>query len=122
MKELIFSSENEALQHLSDVTGKKIIVSGSLKIKPEDRKKLELYLDNYVNKVGREKLAEYKERLKSDSKVKDIEERFRWDLLYNSGIRIGDGKGMSGDIELYSYMNDNHIDSVLKDYVRKNNL
>jgi hypothetical protein len=31
-----------------------------------------------------------------------------------SGLKIGDGKGMSGDIDLYAYMNDDHIDTALR--------
>ena len=39
--------------------------------------------------------------------------RFRWDLLHASKLKIGDGVGMSGDLELYRYLNDSHIDAAL---------
>ena len=40
--------------------------------------------------------------------------RLRWDLFWASNCKIGDGAGMSGDINLYSYMNDDHIDTALR--------
>lgn len=40
--------------------------------------------------------------------------RYRWDLLRATGIKIGDGAGMRGDINLYSYLNDDHIDTALR--------
>ena len=49
----------------------------------------------------------------------DIEKRFRWDLFHAAKITLGDGKGMSGDINLYAYMNDEHIDTVLRLYVKE---
>ena len=47
----------------------------------------------------------------------DVEKRYRWDLLWISKIKIGDGVGMKGDIDLYAYMNDSHIDTALKKIV-----
>lgn len=40
--------------------------------------------------------------------------RYRWDLLYASGLKIGDGVGTTGDLNLYAYMNDTHIDTALR--------
>ena len=40
--------------------------------------------------------------------------RFRWDCLYASKIRIGDGVGTDGDILLYAYCDDTHIDTALR--------
>ena len=45
---------------------------------------------------------------------KDKDMRYRWDLLYACGLKIGDGVGSNGDIQLYSYLNDEHIDSALR--------
>ena len=39
--------------------------------------------------------------------------RYRWDLLRLSGLRIGDGKGAPGDLDLYAYLNDRNIDTAL---------
>jgi uncharacterized protein (DUF1778 family) len=101
---------------------KKVIIAKSLvamKIKPEDYKKLKDALDETIRKIGKDKLMKHKESLKDDSRVKDLEKRFRWDLLYASKIKIGDGKGAPGDIDLYAYMNDDQIDTALKKYVKE---
>lgn len=42
------------------------------------------------------------------------EMRFRWDLFRTTGIKLGDGRGMRGDLNLYAYLNDDHIDTALK--------
>lgn len=47
------------------------------------------------------------------------ETRFAWDLFWMTGLRIGDGRGCQGDIDLYSYMNDNHIETALKKIVNE---
>lgn len=49
--------------------------------------------------------------------VKDLNKRYRWDLLYASRLKIGDGLGIKGDVDLYAYLNDNHIDSALRSFV-----
>jgi len=40
--------------------------------------------------------------------------RYRWDLLHYSGLKIGDGVGIQGDLNLYAYLHDKHIDTALK--------
>lgn len=40
--------------------------------------------------------------------------RMRWDVLYASKVKIGDDVGIQGDINLYAYMNDTHIDTALR--------
>jgi hypothetical protein len=47
---------------------------------------------------------------------KDINKRYRWDLLYASNLKIGDGIGMSG-LPLYAYLTDEHIDTALRHLV-----
>lgn len=49
--------------------------------------------------------------------VKDLDRRYRWDLLYFSKLKIGDGVGIKGDLDLYAYMNDTHIDTALKSFI-----
>lgn len=46
------------------------------------------------------------------------EMRFRWDLFHLSRVRIGD-KNCPGDFNLYDYLNDNHIDTALKNIVKE---
>ncbi|CAN7647212.1 hypothetical protein LJR129_005036 [Acidovorax sp. LjRoot129] len=48
---------------------------------------------------------------------KNRDMRYRWDLLYMSRLRIGDGAGMDGDLNLYSYLDDTHIDSALRSFI-----
>lgn len=43
--------------------------------------------------------------------------RMRWDMLYASKLKIGDGKGMSG-LPLYEYMDDTHIDTALRSIMK----
>lgn len=49
--------------------------------------------------------------------VKDLDARYRWDLLHASGLKIGDGVGIQGDLNLYSYLDDTHIDTALRSIV-----
>ena len=46
------------------------------------------------------------------NKVKELQQRFCFDLLYASGLRIGDGVGTRGDIE--GDYSDSHIYTALK--------
>lgn len=45
--------------------------------------------------------------------------RFRWDCLWASGLKIGDGIGIQGDINVYAYANDDHIDTALRRIMRE---
>lgn len=54
---------------------------------------------------------------KNSRAVKDLNKRYRFDLLWLSGLKIGDGVGVKGELDLYSYMNDTHIDTALKHIV-----
>lgn len=40
--------------------------------------------------------------------------RYRWDMLEQSQIKIGDGTNIAGDVNIYAYANDNHIDTALR--------
>jgi len=40
--------------------------------------------------------------------------RYRWDMLEQSQIKIGDGTNIVGDVNIYAYANDNHIDTALR--------
>lgn len=43
---------------------------------------------------------------------------FRWAAFRASGVKLGDGVGMFGDLNLYAYLNDEHIDSALRQIMR----
>lgn len=49
----------------------------------------------------------------NEGKSKDIEKRLRWDCLYAAGLTpfICDN--------LYSYLNDDHIDTALKNIIKE---
>jgi hypothetical protein len=84
------------------------LIVGALKIKQEDmailRAAIEAELAKPVNAWAAQR---YKEANRSHM-------RFRWDVLYASKLKIGDGVGSKGDVDLYAYMNDDHIDSALQ--------
>jgi len=40
--------------------------------------------------------------------------RYRWDLFWASGVKIGDGVGLSGDIIESRDFNDDHLDTALR--------
>jgi hypothetical protein len=40
--------------------------------------------------------------------------RYRWDMLEKSGIKIGDGVNIFGDVNIYAYANKKHIDTALR--------
>jgi hypothetical protein len=48
---------------------------------------------------------------------KNLDMRYRWDLLYASRLKVGDGVGIQGDVNLYAYLDDTHIDTALRNLV-----
>ena len=40
--------------------------------------------------------------------------RYRWDMLEQSEITIGDGINIEGDVNIYAYANKNHLDTALR--------
>ena len=59
-------------------------------------------------RMNAEAIPAHREYLKSDERVKDLEKRLRWDVMYASGLTayICD--------ELYDYLDDSHIDTALR--------
>ena len=86
-----------------------------MKIKPEDLTALRAVVAPHDTTVRR---AKY---LVGDfpgaSRVRDLNKRYRWDVLYASGLKIGDGRGIPGDINLYAYLDDSHIDTALRTFI-----
>ena len=85
-----------------------------MKIKPEHYQELK----TAISMVPKEAALQHREDLKTDSRVKDLDTRYCFDLLYASRIKIGDGVGISG-LPLYEYMNDSHILTALKAIVKE---
>ncbi len=93
----------------------------SMKIKPEHyatvKLSIETLIKSFVETHGSQALDRYALRLKdSKAQVRDMQKRFRWDLLYTavSSNWICDN--------LYSYMDDSHIDTALRSIVDELNL
>ena len=79
---------------------------------PRDRYvEIKYVIADYVDLVGRARLAEYAETVNAV--------RFRWDMFYN-GCRARPG-GLS--FELYDGgINDDHVDTVLRNVMKELNL
>jgi hypothetical protein len=72
------------------------------------------HIHDAINALDRDKIAAHKEALRGDGRVKDLEMRFRWDLLWASGL----SPWMSA--VLYpTGVNDDHIDTALRKVVRE---
>ncbi len=77
-----------------------------MKIKPEHYAALKTAIES----VGTDNIKQHA-TIVSDK-------RLRWDCLYASKLKIGDGAGMSG-LPLYSYMDDTHIDTALRHIMKE---
>jgi hypothetical protein len=82
-----------------------------MKVKPEHYQQMLEAIRPLVTQV-----AAHRERLKTDSRVKDLEKRLRWDLLYASRCELA--AHYISDT-LYPYCNDEHIDTALKAIVKE---
>lgn len=83
--------------------------TSALKITDEDYKKLL----KIISLLPKEAVLKHKAKLAADPKVKDLEKRFRWDLLWSTKM----SSWVSGT--LYKYMDDSHLDSALKQVVKE---
>jgi len=75
-----------------------------MKIKQADYDKLKAALDTFIETIGIETIKAHKAKKLG----KDVDMRFRWDLLNGSGFNV---------CQFYGYLNDTHIDTALKHYV-----
>lgn len=80
-----------------------------MKIKPEHYNALRAMLAT----VPQEKIAAHREKLVNDPRVRDLDMRLRWDLVWAvvPSCWISDN--------LYPYMNDDHLDTALRAIVRE---
>lgn len=78
-----------------------------MKILEADYSLMKKAIDDFIEKAGIETVLTHR----AQKLGKDIEKRFRWDLLHASCFDV---------TPLYRYMNDEHIDSALKHYVKNN--
>lgn len=80
-----------------------------MKIKPEDYAELK----NAISKLDVEKVKQHYNYLKTDTRVKDLSKRFRWDLLYASKFDT---------LVTYKYLDDTHLDTALCRIIKELNL
>ncbi|KGK41042.1 hypothetical protein LH51_17575 [Nitrincola sp. A-D6] len=87
-----------------------------MKIKTEDYAKLKELMFEYLNKMGVEKV----QAIANDYSARGLSfTRFYRDCFWFSKIKIGNGIGTQGDINLYAYMDDSHLSTALKKIVRE---
>jgi len=86
-----------------------------MKIKPADLQVLRAAIEPLDTPTNRQ--AYRSGAFPRADRCKDVNKRYRWDLLYASRIKIGDGAGSHGDVDLYAYMDDSHIDTALRSIV-----
>lgn len=82
-----------------------------MKIKPEDYEKIKAAVQHVLDKRP-DAMQVYIDAGKTAM-------RFRWDVLYASGLKIGDGIGIKGDVNVYGYANDDHIDTALRTIMKE---
>lgn len=83
-----------------------------MKMTPEDFALLKKGIDNIL-KDSPNAVEQYETgQFGNSEKVKDLQKRFCWDLFYASGVKIGDGIGIVGDIN-GDYTNA-HIETALR--------
>ena len=68
----------------------------------------------FVASFTPEQIKEHRERLKLDPKVKDLEMRLRWDCLWSLKRYSVEFEAILTRLHTDRTINDDHIDSVLK--------
>ncbi len=63
-------------------------------------------------------LTAYREELRKSGSYKDLSKRFRWDLLW----AVNGTKRQEWFAEVYEYANNTHVDTVLREWIRLNDL
>ena len=87
-----------------------------MKIKENDYKRLSQYLEQAISHCGIGYLEDHKLNLKDDKRVKDINRRFPFDLLYLAGRVNKECLDFVCDV-LYQYINDDHMYTALKHFI-----
>lgn len=97
-----------------------------MKISKEDGEKLYKLFDEALDLVFaisssiEAGLTTYKESLKSDTRVKDVDKRFRWDIYY-AVTKTKHGNEIRKIFREDNECKDSHIDTFLKSYVKSRN-
>lgn len=89
-----------------------------MRISAKDYIDLQDMLDQVVDRLGVVALKEHKASLANDPRVKNIEMRFRWDLLFATSAAAR----TNWFDNVYAYANDTHVDTALKVYTKARHL
>lgn len=81
-----------------------------MKITPEDYAVLERAI---VDTIARTNLS-----LDNYTSLGLTAKHYRWDLLEQSQIKIGDGIDSHGEVNIYAYANKSHVDTALRNITR----
>jgi hypothetical protein len=81
-----------------------------MKITPEDYAILESAVKRTIARTGLS--------LDNYTSLGLTAKRYRWDMLEQSQIKIGDGINIDGDVNIYAYAHNNHIDTALRKITR----
>lgn len=84
-----------------------------MKIKKEHYSHIKTEIEKVISIKGAEAVTAHKESLKTDSRVKNLDMRFRWDL-FNAACLTR----FTCD-NVYSYANDDHIDTALRNIAKE---
>lgn len=79
-----------------------------MKITPEHLAHLRAELERVIAQTGRERIAAYKDRLRQNPAVKNVDKRLMWDLFNGAQLHL------FACSTLYAYLNDAHIDTALR--------
>lgn len=109
----ILAVVNRAHSSTFSLTASEEVESVSLKISPEDYTTLKQGIEKVIKEHP---VDQYREALIKESKAKDIEKRLRWDYLYGAKIYLPENFVVD---TLYKYLNDDHIDSALKNIFKE---
>ncbi len=68
--------------------------------------------------VHRHKISDIRETIIKEGRSKDVEKRVRWDILWS--VSIGDSNSSIWICDnLYSYLDDDHIDTALRNIMKE---
>jgi hypothetical protein len=77
-----------------------------IKITPEDYSILEVAIKRTIARTGLS--------LDNYTSLGLTAKQYRWDLLEKTGLKIGDGIKVNGDVNIYAYANKTHLDTALR--------
>lgn len=85
-----------------------------MKMSQEHFEKLSEALKTFIDDQPPQSLESLYQTLKDNPKVKNVDMAYRWQILHASNFRIGDGRGLHGDIN--GEYTDDHVDTALRKF------